>query len=178
MFAVSAIVTVTLRKVCTVIDTTVGVENVTWYHDDMRDNRRIVVTFQDGLRKDHLGGAKTHGEIEFWGDSQVVPYSSMRVDSPEQLDELAKAIEVAAQHWRHCIEECGCFTEDGPLPPGMAHAPEEGGVKIISFGGMDIPGLWTPGEEDEEDIHEEEPQEDEGPPPDDDDDDDGYPPVG
>lgn len=143
------------------IDTTVGVESVTWYATDMRDPRRITVTFQDALRSEHMGGEKLPAELELWGDSKVVPYSSMLVESPDKLDELAKAIEVAAQHWRHCIEECDCFTEDGHQ--AEHHHQEEDGVKIISFGGVDIPGLWIPDEEEE---------------PEDPDDDNGYPPVG
>lgn len=129
------------------IEMTVGVENVTWYATDMRDNRRITITFQDDLRTEHMGDEKLPGELELWGDSKMVPYASMLVESPEKLDELAKAIEVAAQNWRHCIQECECFVGEGE----EHHHQEEGGVKIISLGGVDIPGLWTSGDPEEED---------------------------
>lgn len=135
------------------IDTTLGVENVTWYRTDMRDKHRIVVTFQDELRTDHPGEERIEGEIEMWGDSAVVPYSRLGIDSPEVLEELIEALQVAVGHWRHCIEECDCYTED-------EEAPSDTGVKILSFGGMDF-GLWTPGEEGHEDDDEPETDPDE-----------------
>jgi hypothetical protein len=132
------------------IDTTVGVENVTWYRTDMRDKHRITITFQDDLR-DVEGAEKVEGEIEFFGDSDVVPYSHMGIESPEQLDDLAEAIRVAAQHWRHCIGECDCATEEEEV--------DEPAIKILSFGGMDF-GLWTPGDEPEGHEEEDEPETD------------------
>lgn len=114
----------------------------------MRDKRRMALTFQDSLRTEQPGHEKVEGELEVWGDSNPVPYTRMMVESPEQLDELAQAIIVAAQHWRHCIEECGCFEEEDP------GTDPRGGIKIISFGGESIAGLWTGAEpegyEDEE----------------------------
>lgn len=124
------------------IDTTLGIENVTWYAKDQRDIRRISIVFQDALRTEHRGDDKVPGEIEFWGDSPTVPYSRMEIESPEDLDDLARAIKVAAQHWRHCIEECPCFQDE---------AEDEPGVQIISLGGFDLPGLWEPREDEEED---------------------------
>lgn len=116
------------------IDTTVGVESVTWYQRDQTDRRRIQITFQDALRKGFLGGEKLPGELELYGDAKEALLGRMSIDSPEDLDQLAKAIEVAAQHWRHCIEECGCFKEGGPMPD----VSEDEGIKIISFGDFDF----------------------------------------
>lgn len=93
------------------IDTSVGIESVTWYQRDQQDRRRIQITFQDELRKDFVGGEKLPGELELYGDSSEAPLGRMSLDSPESLDQLARAIEIAAQHWRHCIEECECSKE-------------------------------------------------------------------
>lgn len=96
------------------IDTTVGIESVTWYQNDQKDVRRVQVTFQDELRKGFTGGEKLPGEIELFGDSSEAPLGRMSIDSPESLDQLARAIEIAAQHWRHCIEECECHEHNEP----------------------------------------------------------------
>lgn len=120
------------------IDTTVGIENVTWFATDQKDRRRIVFTFQDELRKGFLGGEKLPGEIELYADSKEAPYARMSVDSPELLDQLAKACEIAAQHWRHCIEACDCFNEDNPP---KSHKDDGDGVKVISFGPLSMESL-------------------------------------
>lgn len=145
-----AIVTVKLGKGNTVIDTTVGIESVTWYQTDPIDRRRIQVTFQDELRKDFIGGERLPGEIELFGDDRTYPVGRMSVDSPEVLDQLARAITVAAQHWRHCIEECDCFKSELP-------AEEDEGMKIISFGGMNFEDLYF------EDLYGQREDEDEDP---------------
>lgn len=126
------------------IDTTVGIESVTWYQTDPTDNRRIQITFQDELRTSFIGGGKLPGEIELFGDDRTNPVGRMSVDSPEALDQLVRAITVAAQHWRHCIEECDCFKGDLP-------AEEAEGMKIISFGGMNFEDLFGHREDEDED---------------------------
>lgn len=125
------------------IDTTVGIESVTWYQRDQNDRRRVQITFQDELRKDFIGGEKLPGEIELYGDSTDAPLGRMSIDSPQALDQLAKAIEIAAQHWRHCIQECQCFQED------ESGQPNSEDVKVISFGDFNLADLF-PEEEDEE----------------------------
>ena len=127
------------------IDTTVGIESVTWYQRDQNDRRRVQITFQDALRKDFIGGEKLPGEIELYGDSTDAPLGRMSVDSPEALDQLAKAIEVAAQHWRHCIQECPCFQEDS------SDQADPSGVKVISFEDIRLADLFSD-EEDEEEV--------------------------
>lgn len=127
------------------IDTTVGIESVTWYQTDSTDNRRIQITFQDELRRGFLGGEKLPGEIELFGDDRTYSVGRMSVDSPEALDQLARAIIVAAQHWRHCIEECDCFKGDQSEDDG------DEGMKIISFGGTHFEDLFGPQESEDED---------------------------
>lgn len=123
------------------IDTSVGIESVTWYQTDGADRRRIHVAFQDELHKEALGGTgKLPGEIELFGDDPDHSLGRMSLDSPDSLDQLARAITVAAQHWRHCIEECDCFKGE----------PEEEGPKILSFGNMSFDSLFGVSEPDDD----------------------------
>lgn len=127
------------------IDTTVGIESIIWYQRDQADRRRIQITFQDELRKNFIGGEKLPGEIELYGDSSEAPIGRMSVDSPERLDQLAKAIEIAAQHWRHCIQECDCFKVSGTSEAHRAAGEILGSA--ISFSDFKIPPYDGDGDE-------------------------------
>lgn len=109
------------------IDTSAGVENVTWYQDNIEGARRVVVTFPDEEVGDPKGayGGKAKGMVEMFDPQTQYPMGRLMVDTPTNLEEMAEALMVAARHWKHCIQECDCHEQ------GTDHEPD--GVMIMDL---------------------------------------------
>lgn len=134
------------------IESTEGVEQLTWYRDGRESPARIKVTYPNrrielsAEQAEIMGeeeGALSPGTVEMSGGRND-SYGIMGIRSPEELFEIAESLALAANFWRHEIMECECFEPspddaessfavDGEMPEGMKVQELPGGGVMISM---------------------------------------------
>lgn len=139
-------------------EATEQVELPTIYLGDKSDPRRIRVIFPDSPMADSIPDPvlqaiqeimpglsdlpKEPALLEVFGVDQ---HAEIAIDSPEQLEEIARALHTAVLEWRHCLKECDCYDESGE---SIDEAQEE--MKETTIMSIPLSDLFTPTEPESE----------------------------
>lgn len=103
---------------------TEGVETPTLYLGDVDDPRRIRLTFSDSPINEAIPDNILEAIKETMPGLEEIPqepallevfsidqHMEMAIESPEQLEEIARALNLMALEWKHCLKQCSCYDE-------------------------------------------------------------------